>query len=145
MSDIEAIRAVAIIFRDAIERCIERLNAVSLRQFPRGSCGDVSDMLGMFMQETLKVDSEYVSGWANRQSHAWLELDRIVIDITADQFEGNEAVIVSGDSQFHRQFDIEIRRSPDIDGATMPHLSDLEHDYTLIVATARKLAADPDQ
>jgi hypothetical protein len=145
MVGIQELRVHSLNCRAAIERCFGRFRAISLKEFPRGSCGDVSDILGMFLRETLEVECEYVSGWADGQSHAWLEIGEITIDITADQFAANEAVIVSCESVFHRKFDVSIRRRPDIDGASGAHLHDLRHDYHLIVTTARELATEPSQ
>jgi hypothetical protein len=145
MVGIQELRVHSLNCRAAVERCFGRCRAISLKEFPRGSCGDVSDILGMFLRETLEVECEYVSGWADGQSHAWLELGEITIDITADQFAGNEAVIVSCESVFHRKFNVEIRRRPGIDGASGEHLHDLRHDYELIATAARDLAAVPPQ
>jgi hypothetical protein len=48
---------------------------------------------------------EYVSGQRGRQSHGWLELDDIIIDITADQFgEEIDPVLVTRDKTFHKNF-----------------------------------------
>lgn len=133
MTSLEVIRATAINFRGAVQQCGKQLKAITLQQFPHGSCGDASDLLGMYFKQSLMVECEYVVGWAQGKTHAWLELATVIIDITADQF-GNEAVIVSSDSQFHRQFEIDDRRVPDISGVTQPQLQYLQHDYELIVA-----------
>lgn len=46
-----------------------------------------------------------VSGWKGQQSHAWLELVDIYIDITADQFiEIDKSVIITKRSHFHEKF-----------------------------------------
>ena len=131
MAGMDDVRLLSKRFRTAIECSVDDLHSVSLREFPRGSCGDVSDMLGVFLHRTLKIDCEYVSGWHEDQSHAWLEVDHRIVDITADQFKGNEAVIVSADSSFHRMFKVEHRRIPDFSNSFFA--ADLWHDYELLV------------
>lgn len=138
MTDMSEIAIQSASFRSAIVQCSKQMMAFSFREFPLGSCGDASDMLGVFLWETLGIECEYTMGKAGGQSHAWLEFGGIKIDITADQFPGNESVIVSTDSEFHQQFKRRKRRKPGIDdeGAAA---SALRHDYELIV-TAIKLA-----
>lgn len=142
MIDISEILTQAIIFRAAIERCTGRLLSISLMEFPRGSCGDVADMLGMFLHDILGIECDYVSGWDAGTSHAWLELDGTMIDITADQFEGNEPVIVSFESAFHRRFEVQNRRKPGIGGASGEHLQNLTHDYRLVADATREHGPD---
>lgn len=139
---IEEVRSNTVRFRNAIERCRGRLKAISLKHFPLGSCSDVSDMLGMYLREACGVECEHVSGQEDGHSHAWLELGGITVDITADQFQGNEAVIVSDTSDFHRRFDINSRRTPHIGGACGEHLRHLKHDYRLLVVTAGEHRTD---
>jgi hypothetical protein len=115
------LRAIATRFRGAIEVALPRLQCVewvAFKRFPNGACGDACDMLGQFLRERHKLKSVYVS--ANKpgdgiRTHAWLEADGLIIDITADQkqFPGNRpGVIVSHDSPFHAGFSVERRRFP---------------------------------
>ena len=92
-------------------------------------------MLGMYLQEELGISCDYVSGELGNRTHAWLELDGVVIDITSDQFAGGEPVIVSKDSEFHRRFEEVRRRTPSIWTAEGSHLGDLDHDYRLLLDT----------
>ncbi len=137
MDEISRITQQATAFRRAIERCRDRLLAISLTDFPYGSCGDASDMLGMFLMDTIDVKAEYVSGWHSAQSHAWLMYSALDIDITADQF-GNAPVIVTTESTWHICFSVETRRSPGIGGAAGGHLADLKHDYQMVLAATQK-------
>ena len=82
-------------FRRAIEVAMPRLKCVTFKTFPNGVCGDACDMLGQFLQETYGLQSEYVSGKNGTWTHAWLEIDGLIIDITADQFPGNEKVVIA--------------------------------------------------
>jgi hypothetical protein len=137
MHETSTITQQATAFRRAIEQCKDRLRAISLKDFPHGSCGDASDMLGMFLTDAINVQADYVSGWHSGQSHAWLMYSGLFIDITADQF-GKAPVVVTTESDWHNRFRIEIRRSPRIGGAIGSHLADLKHDYQIIVASATK-------
>jgi hypothetical protein len=62
-------------------------------KFPRGQCGNASDMLAQFLIDN-GIDEIYYEfgvycckGPYNSQSHAWLKMDDLLIDITADQFK----------------------------------------------------------
>lgn len=93
------------IFRDALENCKSKLTHISFENFPRGSCGDTSVLLGTYLSEKGLGDFNYISGgkkigkWS---SHAWLEQNGLIIDITADQFEDQDLkVIVVRNSNWH--------------------------------------------
>lgn len=75
-----------------------------LLNFPRGCCGDASDLLvEYFRQKGIEVES--VSGVRRSGTHAWLEVDGLIVDITADQFPGvQEEVLVTHDKSWHNQF-----------------------------------------
>lgn len=145
MTDLVGIQRQAVLFRSAIEQCAGNLRAISLKKFPAGSCGDVADMLGMFLEETTGICTDYVSGWCGEQSHAWLEYGAAIIDITADQFGGAERVIVSEASALHRGFRVDTRRTPSIGGAQGSHHADLTHDYQLLVSEVRKRNPEADR
>ena len=101
-------------FRDAIIRC-PRNDLRSLRDFPRGSCGDASVLLGEYLHQTGYGQWDYVAGERepDLHSHAWLEQDGLIVDITADQFSDiNEPVIVTGDRSWHQQFSYPEPRHP---------------------------------
>lgn len=96
----EQIRFLAEQFRDAIEQAKENGETDPLgffEKFPRGCCGDTSDLLGHFLLEK-GIETDYICGkcpaknhWENPQSHAWLLLDNeTVIDITGDQFKDDD-------------------------------------------------------
>lgn len=103
MSDV---RAAAMAFRQAILECPDT-GLISLREFPNGSCGDASPLLGQFLDDQGLGKWEYVSGErkGDRHSHAWIEQRGLIVDITADQFPDiEEAVIVTRDRSWHDQF-----------------------------------------
>lgn len=62
-------------------------------------------MLGDYLKRKGFGTALNVSGFIGQQSHAWLELNGLYIDITADQFpQIDDDVIVTSKSLFHEQF-----------------------------------------
>lgn len=56
-------------------------------KFPNGCCGGASEILIQYFKMLGYGDAEYMSGVDYKiSSHAWIRLDGICIDITADQF-----------------------------------------------------------
>lgn len=112
-------------FRDALDLARdsgEFDKDISFYNFPRGCCGDASDLLAQFLLEhgvrTLYVcGSYYDDSPENSQSHAWLLTDnQIIIDITGNQFRDNpvflnydKPVYVGTEDDFHRLFEVEDR------------------------------------
>lgn len=77
--------------------------------FPRGWCTMASMLLGEYLREVGLGDFQTRSGILRTaepsQTHAWLERDGLIVDITADQFpDTDKAVIVSRDSPWHREW-----------------------------------------
>lgn len=100
--------------RDAIIRS-PRDDIHAFRDFPRGSCGDASILLGEYLHQTGHGDWEYVTGerLSDFYTHAWLEQDGLILDITADQFDGvDEPVIITHAPRWHRQFSNREPRHP---------------------------------
>ena len=86
----------ASIFRAAIQEAIKcgDITDINMRNFPSGACGYASELLQRYLWEkgvyTLYISGQYGHGW-RAQNHAWLETrDRIVIDITGDQFSNRD-------------------------------------------------------
>ena len=94
--DKERIENLGIQFRNAIEKAQingERDEINYFRNFPRGCCGDTCDLLSHYLLES-GISTRYVCGTFygkttdKFQSHAWLLYkDRVIIDITGDQFK----------------------------------------------------------
>lgn len=85
--------------------------------FPDGCCGDASELLSKFLEEH-NIRVEYVSGWQGQQSHAWLEYEENVIDITAYQFKHiNEKIIITKDKSWHSKFTNQERQYIDFETA----------------------------
>jgi hypothetical protein len=78
---------------------------VTLQHFPHGACADASLLLAKFLQVRECGLSLFMLGRRSRQCHAWLQLQHLVVDITADQFhDQSAAVIVSSNSSWHETF-----------------------------------------
>src|SRR6187399_769363 len=87
---LELLREQATRFRAAIERCAREALPTTFDNFPRGSCGDVTPLLGTFLADQGLGAFTYMLGervgGVRYQSHAWLEVEGAIVDITADQF-----------------------------------------------------------
>lgn len=105
MKKCDKIRELATTFRQALEKNKHILTLPTLENFPNGSCGDASILLAKFLSDSGCGTFEYVMGWRDTHSHAWLQQAELIIDITADQFNDiNESVIVTTDSSWHKHF-----------------------------------------
>lgn len=93
------------------------------RDFPRGNCGDAAELVGRVLNEALNCDGQYVCGCGHpqlraTQSHAWFEIEGVIVDITYDQFDatGLSGWVFPSGSGWHSAF-TEIERR---DGYCMP-------------------------
>ncbi|EQB0441288.1 hypothetical protein ACYAE2_002300 [Pseudomonas aeruginosa] len=76
-----------------------------LKRFPNGCCGVVSELLGDYLNNHLGLRVEYVCGEKDGGSHAWIELDGAVIDITSDQFEGRPPVFIDAKDTWYTSWE----------------------------------------
>ena len=138
-------------FRNAIDRAHaleEFKDELFFKSFPRGCCGDATDLIGQFLLEH-GWESNYVYGSyyydnpeMNSQSHAWLRVEGLVVDITGDQFKNHEEflnfnhpVYVGKPGKFHKLFRVEERNVhtfPGIDGYGDMTFNRLSKLYTII-------------
>jgi hypothetical protein len=77
--------------------------------FPKETCSHASTLLALYLSEQGFLDVQFVFNGCRhddfQRSHAWLEIGPVIIDITADQFDGiSDPVIVTLDRTFHDQF-----------------------------------------
>jgi hypothetical protein len=105
------LKKLAAQFRAAIESCPKDLLPIRFARFPFGSCGDTCLLLSKWLEEKGQSGFVYVEGirgkGSNVQSHAWLERDGIVVDITGDQFGPDQpSVYVGPRSPLHNAFRI---------------------------------------
>lgn len=74
-------------FRLAVEIVVETGNVpMHIQGFPRGCCGNISELMGDYLNTVGIGEFFYVCGMKDGASHAWLEVDGLNVDITADQF-----------------------------------------------------------
>lgn len=120
-------------FRKAIEIRKDQLGVV-FKNFPAGSCGDTTLLLGTFLKHIGYGDFYYkfkeISENGDSKSHAWLEnAEGLVIDITADQFtDGPGKVVVEVNSKWHQSWNGEIAYIADFnifDDNTKTYLNNL--------------------
>ena len=121
---------------DEIIRAVEKFRAVMderhallgdyFQNFPRGCCGDASELLAAYLKDQGLGNFSYVSGWCRQLddtgfSHAWLEKDDLILDVTVDQFEaGKERPLVTTDQTWHAQFSDRRNRREDADFRSNP-------------------------
>lgn len=93
-------------------------NLPNFADFPDGSCGDASLVLAWYLRKHgITEPITYVCS-NKRRSHAWLEVEGWLIDITADQQKwGNPPVWIlpAKQSPFHQKHEPALRRSADLD------------------------------
>jgi hypothetical protein len=100
--DLGRVRDAATRFRYAFEQGGLEFDGVS--DFPLGACGTASDLLGQYLVDSGLGEWTYRSGVLpdSGNTHAWLERDGVLVDITADQFsDADSPVIVTTDSEWH--------------------------------------------
>lgn len=109
MTELE-IRLHAKAFREAIIKAGKGA-LITLDNFPTGSCGDASILLATYLEELGYGSFDYVCGSRNGHSHAWLEKDGLIVDITADQFpEIKKMVFVGNEHRWHDEFCEDLER-----------------------------------
>ncbi|GED72596.1 hypothetical protein BRE01_62980 [Brevibacillus reuszeri] len=102
-------------------------------RFPRGCCGDTSTLFSKFLQSK-GIETHYVWGMWGEYSHAWLELDDILIDLTADQFDGvTEEVMVTSNRQWHSRFTVHNKKKIDFDNFNEYNATRLRAIYNNII------------
>lgn len=106
-SHLRVLEQLAADFRDAIERARAERLAGALPYFPDGACRMTSRLFAQHLAgrpDAVFGHPQLVSGvLATSESHArhfWLEVEDIVIDLTADPF-GEAAVVVGSRTPFH--------------------------------------------
>jgi hypothetical protein len=101
---------VCLKFRNALNIVPKEKLSFNFKEFPHGSCGDTCLMLGSYLDESGFGFFDYVCGIRNECSHAWLEKNGIIVDITADQFvDCDIEVYVGQKNSFYQSFDEDFR------------------------------------
>lgn len=111
------IRTLATAFRGAFAVADRARLFITLRDFPRGACGDASLLVAHLLLEQGLGEFDYVLGRYGDASHAWLQQGALIVDITADQFPdaGQPEVIVALGSEWHSRLNGDIKHR-----ATLP-------------------------
>jgi hypothetical protein len=80
-----------------------------LQSFPKQCCDVASLLLAYHLQAQGFLKVERVLGRLGEESHVWLVVDGWIVDITADQFAGDDSVIVTrtNTESWHCQFCVE--------------------------------------
>jgi hypothetical protein len=117
------VREIAVAFLKAIQTSDLSASAIGeeaylrMKDFPRGACSEMTEMMGIFLRERYNLDpivlvsAQIEEGERWSGTHRWLEYDGLIIDITADQFfDHNEPVIVARESTFHSRYANKVHR-----------------------------------
>jgi hypothetical protein len=109
------------------------LSLITLQNFPHGACGDAALLLAKYLQEKEYGNFDYVLGEREGCSHAWLQRESLIIDITADQFDDQQAaVIVTVDHSWHSLFNGETQNIADFEIYDPYTVSELRRAYNAI-------------
>jgi len=91
--------------RKIFEQYSVNISKAYFGSFPNRTCGDVCEILARWLSHKGVDNLTVACGEREGQSHAWLEVNDLIIDITSDQFEdGVGPIFVSTDSTFHDSF-----------------------------------------
>lgn len=122
MITIEQLAEIVTRIRVILERNGKTTSDLSFKEFPNGACGVTSELIARYFREFHRLDALYVCGARDDgYTHAWVEIDDIIIDITADQFD-EPAVIVTRSHIWHDQWKQERnRRAPIVSREQWPY------------------------
>lgn len=150
MNDFNLIE-ISKIFRAAIESIRIENRPPEFKEFPAGACGDATLLLGTYFSDCGILGFEYVSGERGVKAentwhtHAWLQKENCIIDITADQFpEVTESVIVCENSSWHKTFTAESMDCSDFRelNGNMGYLYSLYEEILLYISTKKYALRD---
>ena len=94
----------------------ESRTQLGVAPFPCGCCEDATLMLAAHLSDNslsgaLRILGEYGGVKGEIKSYVWLDLEGVIIDVTADQFNrlgyNLDSVIVADVSEFHRSFTVD--------------------------------------
>jgi hypothetical protein len=132
-NEIYKLKELATKFRTAIMKCKPKTPLVSFQNFPYGACGDASLLLAKYFNDNNCGDFYYVLGYWENKSHAWLQKGDIIIDITANQFnDQNASVIFMKDNKWHSKHTVESKEIADFTKHDSYSVSLLSNTYKII-------------
>lgn len=112
MNDVRELKRLAGKARKIVETYCVLSGDQLVQGFPKGCCGVVAELLGRYLIESGYQNVLYVCGSMDEMgTHAWVEVDSIIVDITADQF-GQSSLIVTNHSEWHQKWERDESRPP---------------------------------
>lgn len=125
-------------FRFALDRVDWADMPEGMQGFPKGCCHRISEVLARYLHSYGVENIEYVHSLVpeakSLETHCWLEVDGVAIDITADQFDGvDEKVLIQSPSVWHSEFKVLLRREPNYNKFREPERSNLDRVYRATV------------
>jgi hypothetical protein len=103
--DIEQVSEILKKARELFETRGSEIDSVCFGNFPRGACGNSSDIIGKWLSQKGVSGLKYAWGTRGQASHGWLEYKGYILDITSDQFaDGCGSVFIWQNSKFHSSF-----------------------------------------
>ncbi|MCS8413368.1 hypothetical protein N0754_18865 [Pseudomonas aeruginosa] len=110
MNHDEEIAAIAQGFRSALEVLASQGKVPrSMNTFPAGCCGITSVLLGDYLNTRFDLQIEMVSADRGEGSHAWLDYNGTVIDLTADQFGDRPPVFLDKPDSWYGTWKVDLR------------------------------------
>lgn len=135
--NIENVREYARRFRTAIENTPKKDLSIGFFIFPKAACSDTSTLLGIALREANLGEFQFINGRSETHSHAWLELNGIVVDITADQFDAKLPSVYVGElNEWYAQWSIDKQvRKPEINSGDQHNDGELWRSYASLLKT----------
>jgi hypothetical protein len=97
-------------FRLAVETVVQTGNVpMHIQGFPRGCCGITSQLMGDYFNTLGIGELFYVCGMKEGASHAWLEVDGLIVDITGDQFSDRPGIYVDKPDAWYGEWEEDIK------------------------------------
>lgn len=97
-------------FRTAVEAVIKTGDIpVHIQGYPSGCCGIISELMGDYFNTLGVGEFFYVCGVKEGSSHAWLEVDGLIVDITGDQFPARPRIYVDKPDAWYCEWELDIK------------------------------------
>lgn len=105
-----AVLELATSFRLAVEIVVDTGNVpMHIQGFPRGCCGIISELMGDYLNTLGIGEVFYVCGMKDGASHAWLEVDGLIVDISGDQFSDRPGIYVDKPDAWYVEWEEDTR------------------------------------
>jgi len=113
-------------FRAALDKIDWAKMPIGFKNFPSGTCGDISDILAEHLDSHDIDNIVYVCGENENGTHAWLEIDGYAVDVTADQFdEITDKFLIQSPEVWHSIFEEIDRRTAGYNNMHGPAIPDI--------------------